>query len=617
MSFHEMRLSEPIVRAVSDDGYETPTPIQAHAIPEAMKGRDVLGCAQTGTGKTCAFALPILHRLSENAPAEESESRGNRKSRRQGMRGRLPRALVLCPTRELANQIYESFNTYGRNLHLRHAVIFGGVSQGKQVTALRNGLDVLVATPGRLLDLINQGFVDLSQIEVLVLDEADRMLDMGFINDIRRVVSLVPEDRQTLFFSATVSSEIRRLADSMLKDPARIETAPESTTAESITQNVYLVERKNKPALIELLFQRGDMARTLIFTRTKHGADKLTKILRRAKVKAESIHGNKSQNARTKAMDAFRAGKIPVLVATDIASRGIDVDDITHVVNYDMPIDPETYVHRIGRTARAGASGIAVSFCDRDELSTLRAIEQRTDARPELATDVPELTYALPSRRQGGQSSPRYDAPRRGGGWKSKPLPRSGAGNSGGWKNRKPESTNGSNGGGGWKSKPDTNRKNSGGGGGDWKPKVAQEGGSKDGWKSSPAKAGPRDSDGSGWKPKAKPQASGGSTGEWKPKPKPRTSGEKAGEWKPKNAASGNGGNGGNGGGWTPKPRPSGNGTWTPKSNASSGTGNSASRPRKASSTSRPWTGKKASGGKSGHSRPSSGSEQSGRSRSH
>jgi ATP-dependent RNA helicase RhlE len=359
------------------------------------------------------------------------------------------------------------------------------------------------------------------------------------------------------------------------------------------------------------------MARTLIFTRTKHGADKLTKILRRAKVKAESIHGNKSQNARTKAMDAFRAGKIPVLVATDIASRGIDVDDITHVVNYDMPIDPETYVHRIGRTARAGASGIAVSFCDRDELSTLRAIEQRTDARPELATDVPELTYALPSRRQGGQSSPRYDAPRRGGGWKSKPLPRSGAGNSGGWKNRKPESTNGSNGGGGWKSKPDTNRKNSGGGGGDWKPKVAQEGGSKDGWKSSPAKAGPRDSDGSGWKPKAKPQASGGSTGEWKPKPKPRTSGEKAGEWKPKNAASGNGGNGGNGGGWTPKPRPSGNGTWTPKSNASSGTGNSASRPRKASSTSRPWTGKKASGGKSGHSRPSSGSEQSGRSRSH
>lgn len=628
MSFHEMRLSEPIVRAVSADGYETPTPIQAHAIPEALNGRDILGCAQTGTGKTCAFALPILHRLSENAPAEDSRPSGNRKNRRQGMRGRLPRALVLCPTRELANQIYESFNSYGRNLHLRHTVIFGGVSQGKQVTALRNGIDVLVATPGRLLDLINQGFVDLSQIEVLVLDEADRMLDMGFINDIRRVVSLVPENRQTLFFSATVSPEIRRLADSMLDDPARIETAPESTTAESITQNVYLVERKNKPALLEFLFNRGDMGRTLIFTRTKHGADKLTKILRRAKVKAEAIHGNKSQNARTKAMDAFRAGKIPVLVATDIASRGIDVDEITHVVNYDMPIDPETYVHRIGRTARAGASGVAVSFCDRDELSTLRSIERRTDARPEVATDAPDLTYPAPSPRQGGQSSSRHDAPRRGGGWKSKPLPRSGSGRNGGWKNRKSASNDGGNSG-GWKSKPASKGS---GGGGEWKPKNAKpapEGRNADGWKSKPAKTGPRDGDGSGWKPKNKAKTGGGNSGEWKPKnanagngnneggwkpkSKPRTSGGSAGEWKPKNA---NSGGGGKSGGWTPKSRPSAGGTWKPKSKSASGSGNSNARGGKTGSSSRPWSGKKSSGGKGGHSRPSSGSSQGGRSRS-
>ena len=638
MSFHEMRLSEPIVRAVTDDGYETPTPIQAHAIPEAMKGRDVLGCAQTGTGKTCAFALPILHRLAENAPTVEPASGGNRKNRRQGMRGRLPRALVLCPTRELASQIFESFNTYGRNLHLRHAVIYGGVSQGKQVTALRNGIDVLVATPGRLLDLINQGFVDLSQIEVLVLDEADRMLDMGFINDIRRVVSLVPEKRQTLFFSATVSPEIRRLADSMLDDPAKIETAPESTTAESITQNVYLVERKNKPALLEFLFNRGDMGRTLIFTRTKHGADKLTKILRKAKVKAESIHGNKSQNARTKAMDGFRAGKIPVLVATDIASRGIDVDEITHVVNYDMPIDPETYVHRIGRTARAGASGIAVSFCDRDELSKLRAIEQRTDARPEVATDIPELTYAAPSPRQGGHSSHRGDAPRRGNGWKSKPLPRSGGGKSGGWKKRSPESNNrpqgGGGGGGGWKSKPESKEPRTGG---EWKPRnpkpVQASGGNNDGWKSNPA---PRDGDGNGWKPKTQPKPSGDQQGEWKPKnarpaqpdggsngwkpkPKPRTTGKQAGEWKPKNAPAGNSGNGDHGGGWKTKPRPSGGGSWTPNSKPTGGNRGSTSAPRKSGSGSgaRPWTAKKTSGGNAGHARPSSGSGQTGRARSH
>lgn len=425
MTFQELGLSAPILRAVSEDGYETPTPIQAHAIPEALTGRDVLGCAQTGTGKTCAFALPILQRLEAGEPPMTSRrTGGNRRERRQGMRSRPPRALILCPTRELADQINDSFVSYGRHLRLRSTVIYGGVGQGRQVTALRNGLDILVATPGRLLDLINQGHVDLSAIEVLVLDEADRMLDMGFINDIRRVVSLVPDDRQTLFFSATVSPDIRKLADSMLDDPARIETAPESTTAESITQHLYFVEKANKPAMLARLFERGDMGRTLVFTRTKYGADKLTRVLRKAKIKAEAIHGNKSQNARTRAMDAFRVGKIPVLVATDIASRGIDVDEISHVVNYDMPIEPESYVHRIGRTARAGASGVAVSFCSREELPLLRSIEKRTDAKPEVRTDEPELTFPAPAPSQGGPGKQRSasgsPAPRKGGGWRKK-----------------------------------------------------------------------------------------------------------------------------------------------------------------------------------------------------
>ncbi len=425
MTFQDLGLSAPILRAVSEDGYETPTPIQANAIPEALTGRDVLGCAQTGTGKTCAFALPILQRLEAGEPPmADRRTGGNRRERRQGMRGRPPRALILCPTRELADQIHDSFVNYGRHLRLRHAVIYGGVGQGRQVTALRNGLDILVATPGRLLDLINQGHVDLSAIEVLVLDEADRMLDMGFINDIRRVVSLVPDDRQTLFFSATVSPDIRKLADSMLEDPARIETAPESTTAESITQHLYFVEKVNKPAMLTRLFERGDMGRTLVFTRTKYGADKLTRVLRKAKIKAEAIHGNKSQNARTRAMDAFRVGKIPVLVATDIASRGIDVDEITHVVNYDMPIEPESYVHRIGRTARAGASGIAVSFCSREELPLLRSVEKRTDAKPEVQTDVPELTFPAPAPSKGGSGNRRPagggPTPFKGGGWRKK-----------------------------------------------------------------------------------------------------------------------------------------------------------------------------------------------------
>ena len=411
MTFQELRLAEPIVRAVSDQGYSSPTPIQAQSIPAALEGRDILGCAQTGTGKTCAFALPILHRLADTKSqrANPSHSRGHH---------RTPRALVLCPTRELASQIFESFIAYGRHLKLRHAVVFGGVSQGKQVRALRAGVDVLVATPGRLLDLINQGHIDLRNIETLVLDEADRMLDMGFINDIRKVVDMIPEDRQTLFFSATVSRDIRRLADSMLDDPIRVETAPESTTVEAIAQRIYMIEKRNKPELLERVLVHKDVRRALVFTRTKHGADKLVKTLRRSNIDAEAIHGNKTQNARTRAMKRFKAGSTKVLVATDIASRGIDVDEITHVVNFDMPIDPETYVHRIGRTARAGATGIALSFCDYDELGIYRAIERRSKVSLDIAENHSDLTFDAPppQRREypinRGQQRKRYPSKR-------------------------------------------------------------------------------------------------------------------------------------------------------------------------------------------------------------
>jgi ATP-dependent RNA helicase RhlE len=367
MTFEKLGLAEPILRAVADEGYAAPSPVQTAAIPHVLQGRDVMACAQTGTGKTGAFALPVLHRLA----AADASRKG----------GRLPRALVLCPTRELAAQIFESFVRYGRRLSLRHAVIFGGVNQNPQVRALRAGADTIIATPGRLMDLMNQGHVDLSAVETLVLDEADRMLDMGFIHDIRKIVARIPASRQSLLFSATVSPEIRRLAGSILRDPAVVETARESTTAEAVDQRVYLVERPNKPDLLETLLQEVGVGRSLVFSRTKHGADKIVRRLRQASIDAEAIHGNKTQNARTRAMKSFRSGRTRVLVATDIASRGIDVDEITHVFNYDMPADAETYVHRIGRTARAGASGVAVSFCGSDERKLLRQIERRTDAR--------------------------------------------------------------------------------------------------------------------------------------------------------------------------------------------------------------------------------------------
>lgn len=424
MNFKELGLIEPIVRAVADKGYETPSPIQALAIPAALEGRDILGCAQTGTGKTCAFALPILHKLAQSQPkngpnharganqsnfgdsgfddrGSKRRSKHHRNNQRQPM-GRAPRALVLCPTRELATQIFESFMGYGQNLKLRYGVVFGGIPQRKQVQTLRSGVDVLVATPGRLLDLINQGHIDLSQIETLVLDEADRMLDMGFINDIRKVVDMIPEERQTLFFSATVSKEIRALTDRLLDDPAVIHTAPESTTAESIAQRIYTVSRHNKAELLERVLKGEGVGRALIFSRTKHGADKIVKVLKNADIDAEAIHGDKSQNARTRTMRRFKTGVTHVLVATDIASRGIDVDDITHVVNFDMPIDPETYVHRIGRTARAGATGIAISLCDHDELGIYRAIERRAKITIDVGTDQEDLTFEAPTSRFGG-----------------------------------------------------------------------------------------------------------------------------------------------------------------------------------------------------------------------
>jgi ATP-dependent RNA helicase RhlE len=411
MDFKELRLAEPIVRAVAAEGYTTPTPIQTMAIPEVLAGRDVLGCAQTGTGKTAAFALPILHRLA-------SATAGAGTRTRNGRRGGRPRVLVLCPTRELASQIFESFSAYGRNLALRHTVVFGGVSQAHQVSDLRAGIDVLVATPGRLLDLIGQGFIDLGAIEVLVLDEADRMLDMGFIPDIRRVVDRLPSRRQTLLFSATMPAEIRRLADSILRRPVFVQAAPGATTADAISQSVYLVARQNKPILLARLLRHEAMDRTLIFTRTKHGADKLVRTLQRSGIEAGAIHGNKNQNARTRALAGFKSGRMPVLVATDIASRGLDVDEITHVVNYDVPNVPETYVHRIGRTARAGACGIALSFCDHEELDDLRAIERLIRMSLEVMENEPDLVFDATAihRERGGPRATRDPvarAPRR------------------------------------------------------------------------------------------------------------------------------------------------------------------------------------------------------------
>jgi ATP-dependent RNA helicase RhlE len=362
-SFSELGLAEPLLRAVRAENYDTPTPIQAQAIPYLLEGKDLLGIAQTGTGKTAAFALPILQRLS-----------ATQVQRRRGA----VRALVLTPTRELAVQILDSFRAYGRNLGLRSAVVFGGVGQKPQVDALSRGVDILIATPGRLLDLMEQRHVDLRDLSIFVLDEADRMLDMGFIRDVKRIIAALPKERQTLFFSATMPGDVERLAGGILKDPVRVAVTPAATTVERIDQRVYFVDAGNKNALLAELLKDQAIERVLVFTRTKHGADRVTKHIQRVGIDAQAIHGNKSQNARQRALSDFRDGQTRVLVATDIAARGIDVDGITHVINFEIPNVPETYVHRIGRTARAGRDGIALSFCDASEKSLLRDVEKLT-----------------------------------------------------------------------------------------------------------------------------------------------------------------------------------------------------------------------------------------------
>jgi ATP-dependent RNA helicase RhlE len=359
-TFNDLELITPLLRALQAEGYSEPTPVQQKAIPHVIAGRDLLGCAQTGTGKTAAFALPVLQRL--DASARKPQPRGCR-------------ALVLTPTRELAIQVEERFRAYGRHLRLKSAVIFGGVGQGPQVQVLAAGLDVLVATPGRLLDLVGQGHARLDGVEVFVLDEADRMLDMGFIHDVRRVIEKLPKQRQTLFFSATMPPPIVELAGRILTSPARVDVSPDQPAVERIDQQVVHTAKAEKPALLRALLQDASIERAIVFTRTKHGANKVVKQLA-STIEALAIHGNKSQNARQQALESFRTGRVRVLIATDIAARGIDVDGISHVFNYDLPDVPESYVHRIGRTARAGASGRAISFCDAEERDNLRAIER-------------------------------------------------------------------------------------------------------------------------------------------------------------------------------------------------------------------------------------------------
>jgi ATP-dependent RNA helicase RhlE len=362
-SFSSLGLNEALCRALAAEGYTIPTPIQAQAIGPLLAGRDLLGIAQTGTGKTAAFGLPLLQRLATNRPAPVPKT---------------TRALILAPTRELAIQIEEALATYGRHLGLRRAVIYGGVGQGPQVKAIARGLDILVATPGRLLDLIGQRHLRLERVEVLVLDEADRMLDMGFVRDVRKIVQLLPHKRQSLLFSATMPADIAELARQMLKQPLRVEVTPQAITVERIAQSVHFVEAPDKRDLLVKVLRDPALARVIVFTRTKHGADRVARHLERAGVATDAIHGDKAQNARQRALTRFREGQLRVLVATDIAARGIDVDGVTHVVNFELPNVPESYVHRIGRTARAGADGAAISFCAPDEQPFLRDIERLT-----------------------------------------------------------------------------------------------------------------------------------------------------------------------------------------------------------------------------------------------
>jgi ATP-dependent RNA helicase RhlE len=362
-TFDQLNLVEPILRALKAEGYTTPTPIQQQAIPILLQGKDLLGCAQTGTGKTAAFAIPILQLLYK----QEQKSPSKR---------RRIKALILTPTRELAIQIEESFNSYGKHTGLKPTVIFGGVSQHSQVDRLNRGIDILIATPGRLLDLMQQGFVHLNELQFFVLDEADRMLDMGFVNDVKKVIAKLPHKRHSLFFSATMPPIIQSLADSILHQPSKIEVTPVSSTADTIVQSLYYVSKTDKKRLLIHLLQTEKINSVLVFTRTKHGADRVVKDLDKAGIKAAAIHGNKSQNARQAALSDFKTGKIKVLLATDIASRGIDIDALSHVINFELPNIPETYVHRIGRTGRAGFNGIAFSFCDEEEFGELKDIQK-------------------------------------------------------------------------------------------------------------------------------------------------------------------------------------------------------------------------------------------------
>lgn len=376
MTFKELELIEPILKALDQVNYEIPTTIQEQAIPILLQGNDLLGCAQTGTGKTAAFSIPILQRLYKS-------------DKRKGIR-----ALILTPTRELAIQIGENFGEYGRYTGLKHTVIFGGVPQKPQVDALTRGVQILIATPGRLLDLQAQGFISLKGLEYFVLDEADRMLDMGFVHDIKRVLKLIPEKRQTLLFSATMPPEIEKLANTILSNPRKVEVTPASSTVETIRQSVYFVEKAEKKDLLLHLLKAPDIESVLIFTRTKHGADKITRILNKNGIPAEAIHGNKSQNARQRALTAFKAHALRVLIATDIAARGIDVDQLSHVINYELPNIPETYVHRIGRTGRAGHEGIAISFCESEELPYLKDIQKLIGLQIPVVKDHPFVTQA-------------------------------------------------------------------------------------------------------------------------------------------------------------------------------------------------------------------------------
>ncbi len=436
-NFNDIDLIEPIRRALADENYETPTPIQAQTIPAALEGDDVLGCAQTGTGKTAAFALPILDylgRLNEKAIPNR------------------PMALVLAPTRELAIQIGESFEIYGRYLKLRIALVFGGVKQGAQVRTLNQGAHVLVATPGRLLDLMEQGYIKLNELDTFVLDEADRMMDMGFMPDLKRIIRELPHDRQSLFFSATVPPKIRELAERLLTDPVSVNVTPKKKSVSLIEQQLMYVDRAEKIQTLVDIFSDQQVDQAIVFTRTKRGANMVMQRLERKRISAVAIHGNKSQNARQRALLAFRENKVQVMVATDVAARGIDIEGVTHVINYDVPTDPESYVHRIGRTGRAGAQGVAITFCTTDERSELRDIERLIGSKIPLGEGQQEPTGPIvktkkaQGRSGGGRQGSSGRSGRGGGGSRGASSGRSGSGGGSGARNRKRSPSGGSSG---------------------------------------------------------------------------------------------------------------------------------------------------------------------------